>query len=377
MLGRLGQSHFGVIPSGRYGSDGRDRIARRLFSAVPDDIARPGPGIDLRRIDGAFLVCEVWEGGAAREAGVEPGWELVAIDGESCTNLLSRLTDTMREIRGREWSPEEAPYMTWALIQAALAGEDSSTVELAFRDSNGRPVAVALRRRACPWPVVSASGMPELPLRVEARRLESPRGRHAVGVIAIRFFWLPGVRALLEESLKNLGEVDAMVIDIRGNLGGASRAMRGVVSYLVGSAVSLGETVARDGEMPMTVLPRHVGVHGDPVQPFTGPLAILTDRLTGSASELFAAGLMDNGRARVFGEPTAGAALPAIVSVMPNGDKLIHAAFDFVRATGESLEGRPLQPDVVAPLTREALVHGEDPALDAALTWLAAQLARR
>jgi carboxyl-terminal processing protease len=274
----------------------------------------------------------------------------------------------MREVRGGVEEP--APHMVWSLIQAALAGDEGSAVELEFRNHRGGTVTRSVERRPCPWPTSSVAGMPELPVRVEARRLESSDTRHAIGVIAIHFFWLPGVAAAVEDALDGLGRVDAVVVDLRGNLGGASASMRNVASYLVGATVVLGSTVGRDGEMPVLVHPRRIGVRGDRVRPFTGPLALLTDGLTGSASELFAAGLADAGRARVFGEPTAGAALPAIVSPMPNGDRLLHAAFDFVRVTGESLEGRPLRPHVLAPLTRRALRRGRDPALEAALAWL-------
>jgi carboxyl-terminal processing protease len=47
-----------------------------------------------------------------------------------------------------------------------------------------------------------------------------------------------------------------------------------------------------------------------------------------------------------------------------------YAFANFVRPGGEPLEGRGVFPDVEAPLTRDALLAGRDPALDAALTWI-------
>lgn len=379
MLGRLGQSHFGIIPSGRYHTSADDVVTRRVLSAVPDDVARPGPGIDVRRIGGGIVVVDAWDGGAARDAGIGPGWEILAIDGERCDHLVERFERAMRRARGNpEWTVAQAPFMEWALIQAALAGPDTTAVELVLRDPRGATVTRVLERRACPWPTVSAAaGLPPLPLHVQAHRLEAEGSDAVIGVLSIHFFWLPGVSAAVEDALDALGDVDAMVVDVRGNLGGLSAAMRAVASYFTGSTLVLGTTVGRDGEMPMVVRPRRIGVRGDRIRPFTGPLAILTDGLTGSASELFAAGLHDAGRARLFGEPTAGSALPAIVSPMPNGDGLLHAAFDFHRPGGESLEGAPLVPDVAAPRTRSALSRGRDPGLEAAVAWLVESLAAR
>ncbi len=53
------------------------------------------------------------------------------------------------------------------------------------------------------------------------------------------------------------------------------------------------------------------------VEPFAGPVAILVDELTGSTSETFAGALQSLGRARIFGRPTMGQALPALTGSCP------------------------------------------------------------
>ena len=69
----------------------------------------------------------------------------------------------------------------------------------------------------------------------------------------------------------------------------------------------------------------------------------------------------------------AGAALPAFTRVLPSGDVLVHAVADAVGPTGQRFEGTGVVPDEAAPPTRAALLAGRDPALDAALRWIAAQ----
>jgi carboxyl-terminal processing protease len=72
-----------------------------------------------------------------------------------------------------------------------------------------------------------------------------------------------------------------------------------------------------------------------------------------------------------------GQALPALFNKLPNGDILIHAYGDFVAADGTRLEGRGVVPDEVTPLSREALARGQDPAMDAALAWVARSAGRK
>ena len=109
---------------------------------------------------------------------------------------------------------------------------------------------------------------------------------------------------------------------------------------------------------------------GERVEPYQGPVAILVDGMTGSASECFTGGLQSLGRARVFGQTSMGQALPALFDRLPNGDVLIHAWGDFVTGTGVRIEGRGVVPDEPVELSRAALLAGRDATLDGALAWI-------
>jgi carboxyl-terminal processing protease len=127
----------------------------------------------------------------------------------------------------------------------------------------------------------------------------------------------------------------------------------------------------RDSELKFLANPRRVSAAGERVEPYAGPVAILVDAMSGSASECFTGGMQGIRRARVFGQVSMGQALPALFNKLPNGDVLIYAYGDFVAADGTRLEGRGVVPDVVVPLTRQALLAGRDDVLDAALEWIA------
>jgi len=91
---------------------------------------------------------------------------------------------------------------------------------------------------------------------------------------------------------------------------------------------------------------------------------------SGSTSEIFAGGMKDLKRARIFGTRSAGAALPSVIEKLPNGDGFQYAIANYISEGGKPLEGVGVIPDVEAAPTREALLQGKDPAVEAAVRWI-------
>jgi carboxyl-terminal processing protease len=167
---------------------------------------------------------------------------------------------------------------------------------------------------------------------------------------------------------------DGIVIDLRGNPGGLAAMVMGIAGHFTASRDTLGVMTMKDrSELRFNANPRLVNAEGQRVEPYQGPLAILVDGMTGSASECFAGGMQSLGRARIFGQTSMGQALPALFDKLPNGDVLIHAWGDFVTGTGVRIEGRGVVPDEPVALTRASLLAGRDATLDAALAWIDAQ----
>jgi carboxyl-terminal processing protease len=182
---------------------------------------------------------------------------------------------------------------------------------------------------------------------------------------------MPVVVTRLNAAVDSLRDTDGMVIDLRGNLGGVGAMASGFAGHFLDHVDTLGVMRMRTATLYFVANPRTVDTQARPVRPYAGPVAVLTDAMSASTSEFFAGGLQQLGRVRVFGEPTAAQALPAYAQKLPDGDVLMHAVADFTGKTGKRFEGLGVTPDVAAPPTRDALLAGRDPALEAALAWIA------
>jgi carboxyl-terminal processing protease len=260
-------------------------------------------------------------------------------------------------------------FALWTAARGHVLGPVGGSETVAFLDGDDRPLELALERKR--RDVTAHEVGPTLPtFYLEFRSEVLERGGEKIGFLAFSNWFLPVMKPL-DAAVERLRASDGMVIDLRGNTGGAAAMTMGIAGHFFGESKTLGVMMTRDSTFNILAIPRRVNAAGELVEPFAGPLAILVDETTGSASEVFAGGMQALGRARVFGETTAGAVLPAMTTRLPNGDSLLHALGDFETSTGVRLEGRGVIPDEVVPLARAELLADRDAKLEAALDWIA------
>jgi carboxyl-terminal processing protease len=175
----------------------------------------------------------------------------------------------------------------------------------------------------------------------------------------------------IAEAVDRFRDADGIVLDLRGNPGGLAGMIVGVAGHFIDTPELLGTMRTRTvPRLEFVVNPRRATTDGRRVAPFAGPVAVLVDELTASASECFAGAMQDLGRVRVFGRRTMGQALPASTRRLSNGDVLEYVVGDFVTSAGRSLEGAGVTPDDAQPLTIADLRRGIDAPMAAALRWI-------
>ena len=350
MLGRLGLSHFAVIPASP--DSPTDRV----------DLGAE-PGFDTRLIDGQLVVTSIEPDGGAAAAGVHTGWIVDAIGGTQVAGPLEKVTES---------APARiAQLEAWRFAVTRLRGPYGSKVDVTFIDGSGTAVTKSVARRGERGEPVTVGSLPTMFVRVSSAARTTPGGRQ-VGVIGFNV-WMTAVDAEFQRAVDRFRSADGIVIDLRGNPGGLAAMVMGIAGHFTSLRDTLGVMKTKDSELRFNANPRLVDAGGHRVEPYAGPVAILVDGMTGSASECFAGGRQSLGRARVFGQTSMGQALPALFDKLPNGDVLIHAWGDFVTGTGVRIEGRGVVPDQPVALTRASLLEGRDATLDAALAWVDSQ----
>jgi carboxyl-terminal processing protease len=346
MLGRLGLSHFALIPSGAEPS-------------ADGGAADTGgnPGIEVRLLGRDLIVTEVDRDVVGS---VKPGWRITQIGSAAVSDLLHGVpeadSDRLQKVEA------------WRIAETRLRGPAGSNVDVTFEDGQGASIKKSLLRRTEHGDPVTVGNLPTMYVRVEHEKKRTPSGGTA-GVIRFNV-WMATVDAQFQQAMDQFRPADGIIIDLRGNPGGLAAMLMGISGHFVGERLTLGVMKTRESEFRFVANPRLVSATGERVQPFAGPLAILIDSMTGSASECFAGGMQSIGRARIFGQTSMGQALPALFDRLPNGDVLIHAYGDFVTSNGTRLEGKGVIPDESIPLDRADLLAGRDRTLDAALAWI-------
>ncbi|WP_347506343.1 carboxy terminal-processing peptidase [Pseudomonas anguilliseptica] len=165
------------------------------------------------------------------------------------------------------------------------------------------------------------------------------------------------VKRLLKELEKE--KVDGVVIDLRNNGGGSLQE----ATELTGLFIDQGPTVlVRNSDGRVDVLAdENTGIY------YKGPLAVLVNRLSASASEIFAGAMQDYHRALILGGQTFGKGTVQTIQPLNHGELKLTLA-KFYRVSGQSTQHQGVIPDIQYPDIMDTKEIGES-ALPEALPW--------
>ena len=288
-----------------------------------------------------WIFQDVHSGGAASIASIAPGDILLSVD-------------------GREITPPEHPVF--------VMGKQTS-VEIVGSDEQRRNVLVDVAR-----PKGKKLHFIQ-PTLVEARRLDS-----GLGYLKVAMF--PGmvgveVANAISSAVEELGAVESLIIDLRGNTGGGVGALR-VMSLLTPERIPVGFALDRrrvttnlDSEKlnfprfsripassktlwplalqfaPAMLAKKPIVLQSEGLgtKPFHGRVVLLVNRHTASAAEMIVAFARENKLATIIGERTAGRLLSATSVKVGKGFRLALPTGAYHTWAGTILEGTPIVPD--------------------------------
>jgi carboxyl-terminal processing protease len=303
----------------------------------PEDLAQlkkvtTTTGLGLRAIDGQVVVTRILPDSSAAKAGLKTGFVVTGVNGQPVKTL-------------QETSP-------------ALGGPAGSTLKLSYLNENDQPAEATLERVG-----LSDENKGNIGAGLKFYFLfASERLRNNIGYFRFSSF-VGAVSPQITAAIESMKDAPGIIIDLRGNGGGDDEVAIKMANMLFDKETQLMITRTRKGD--------DMYYKAKPVKnPYRGPVVILVDEFSGSASEQFTAGMQEAGRAYVIGKTTEGDDMDADLAKLPTGAYLIYATGQPRTPKGVVIEGRGVIPDKEVSLTRKELLAGQDAQLEAAIQYI-------
>ena len=319
-----------------------------------------GIGASLQLTDDYITVTNILPGGpAAADGSLKSNDRITGVaqghDGPMTDVIGWRLDDVVQQIRGK--------VNTIVRLQILPAGATPGTAERTIELTRNK---VTLEAQAA---------------KKEVRQITRAGHTYKIGIITVPSFYndmdaanggdannrstTHDVRRLLQ-ALTAGGGIDALVLDLRGDGGGYLPEAIGLTHLFInhGPVVQLRDTA---GQLEVLDEP-------DPGQAYAGPLAVLVDRTSASASEIFAGAIQDFHRGLIIGQTTFGKGTVQSVipldrwSSRPTEGQVTVTIGKFYRITGESTQLRGVSPDITLPSPISTEDVGES-VLEHAMPW--------
>ena len=277
-----------------------------------------GIGVQVQRTqDGHIQIIRVYQDTPSQAAGLMPGDLIVSVDGHPVSAAtVADYTESVRRIRGEEFTE----------------------VSLGI-DRDGERLEVSVARQA-----VTISYVTDAVLEGD------------IGYIAVDQFTGDAADRFLEViddfKARNL---KGLIVDVRNNPGGYLNLVNRMADALLPEGIIV---YVQDGQGKRT------DYYSDE-EYWDVPLAVLTNGMSASASEILAASVQALGRGVVVGETTYGKGVVQTMTTFPeDGAGMQYTTASYFDANGRSINGVGVEPDVQVALTADSVPIIPDPQAD-------------
>ena len=285
-----------------------------------------GIGAVLQQEEDKTKIARLVTGGPAAKSGMLKAGDFILAVGQGSSGDMEdisgqRLDEVVEKVRGPKGS----------IVRLQVESADSQEVKLVMLERE----KIKLEDQAAKSAVIERNGkrigiinVPAFYMDFEAYRKGDPDYRSTTRDV--------------EKLLLDLKEkkIDGLVIDLRNNGGGSLQEARTLTNLFIskGPVVQIRNSYNQ--------IDRSLRAEQNPV--YLGPLLVLTNRLSASASEIFAGAIQDYERGMVVGEPTFGKGTVQNIIELNYG-QLKFTNAKFYRVSGESTQHRGVLPDVEIP----------------------------
>jgi carboxyl-terminal processing protease len=309
-------------------------------------------GIDVRLLDDQVVITRLEAGSSAEEAGLQPGFIIQSIDTIPVTQIIAEAEEGLAppfNAQGR------IDNLTRHLL-GMIYGDPGTCVSLAYLDGNDMLHEECIERIQRPRErAMTGTPLPPAYLEFESKQLEN-----GIGYIRFNTFH-PDLIPDLIAGVASLQDASGIILDLRGNPGGEVNTAEQLAAQFLEGPASLGNFTTRSGMIER----QFTGV-----STYSGPLVILIDALSFSASEYFSSGLQTLGRAVIVGERSSGGVTGMNVTALSNGALLGYPVAQLVTIDGNTVEGTGIIPNITVRLNRSQLLEGMDAQLEAAIHYI-------
>ncbi len=327
-----------------------------LLMVYPENVKRYMPvlyargdiGADVRLLDGKAVVTMVQPGTPAEQAGLHPGFVIERIDGKPVDQIIREGEALLIPPFNRRNRINNLSGM----ILGHICGPPDSTVTLGLYGADGKRKESVIKRKSRGRGKVVMAALPPQYTEFEARQLENNIGY-------IRFnHWAEPVDSKFIAALASMRDTRGLIMDLRGNPGGFLNVVHTITKHLLENKTRVSSWKFRNQMVEYTFDSTPDAYHG--------PLVVLMDVRSTSASEYFAGSMQAIKRAVIIGERSPGYLLIVNWKKLLNGASFMYAFAQPVMPDGKIIEGHGVVPDIEVTLDRDALSKGTDTQLEAA-----------